>query len=411
MTSSSRPPSADRRGGAAVHPVAIGLAVAVAVVFVAGTFAGQLDHLQGDWEAFDRAAGRAIGGDWRSAYTISRTESLPFLYPPYVLWFLLPLAALPRVWSFAAVLAASITATAAAIGLVVRLLPRVDTRRLLFAVAVTASFGPVYQMIRYGQLSPLYLAVFAAVAWACQRGRPTVAGFLVAVLAVKPNLLLPVVAVLVAARAWPILRAASVGIVALVASTLPFGFGPWAGFLDAVAFVGNVERTSTLNPGIQVTMLAALRVAFGGGAASVATTLLWVGASVVLGVALLRHWWRAPVLDLRCWATVVLFVVAANPRLYFYDAIVLVLPALAWWLDPGDDTATRRRVTATVLVATWVAGCVVGPLMALLPAVGPLTALWLALELGRGHGRGGSPGPGSDEPVSSSRSGSATTST
>lgn len=395
-----------RPAGFRAGDIALVLVAIVAMVFVAGTVATQVAHLQGDWQAFDRAATRAVSGDRSSVYLESRTESLPFLYPPYTLWLLLPLAALPELASYLVVMAASVVAVVASFAITCRVArpadtPAQDGRRIALAAGVVASFGPVYQMVRYGQLSPLYLLAFTIAAWAGERRRPFLAGCAIATLAVKPNLLVPVVVLLFAARAWPTLRGVGVGVTVLVGSTLPFGAGPWLGFLDAVRFVGTVERTSTLNPGMQVTLMAALRVLCSGGAATRATAMAWAVTVAVLGIGVLRRWWRASTPDPTCWGLAVLFVVAANPRLYFYDAIVLVLPALLWWLrDQSPGAPPRRGLVGALLGAIWVAGCVLGPATALLPAVGPLAALWLLAELGGLR----------SARVSSSRSGSATTS-
>jgi hypothetical protein len=145
----------------------------------------------------------------------------------------------------------------------------------------------------------------------------------------------------------------------------------------------------------QVTLLSLWRTLVSAGTASGASTALWLGSSAVVLAVVAAAWRRLPAVaataPLRWWGTVVLLAVALNVRLYFYDALLLVVPAAGWYLE-RDRYASRRR--------WWACGAMLGgaflalyPVMVDVPGgvlVGGLTAVWAMLEavdlarLGRG---------------------------
>jgi hypothetical protein len=84
---------------------------------------------------------------------------------------------------------------------------------------------------------------------------------------------------------------------------------------------------------------------------------------------------------LRLFGSAALAVVAVSPRLYFYDALVLAVPAAAWYLC-RDGYASRwvRRLQGGCLAGVTTAGVLFFPWPVAVTAVGPLAAAWAVLE-------------------------------
>jgi hypothetical protein len=216
------------------------------------------------------------------------------------------------------------------------------------------------------------------------RDRPMVSGLALSALLLKPNLAIFFVAYLLWRRARRAIVGFVTGGVILVASTAPFGIGPWRGFADALRWVAHNEGHTTV-ANAQVTLLSLLRALLHHGTTGTAATVLWLTASLLLLAVVASLWRRGPAMTaavpLRWWGTIVLLAVALNVRLYFYDALILVVPAAGWYLERASYSSRRRW---------WASGmAVAGSFVALYPvmvdrptgvAVGGFATLWLLTE-------------------------------
>lgn len=145
---------------------------------------------------------------------------MAFLYPPIDAWLALPLAAVPCltaywIWawlSLAMLIAAALLAA-----------PRAWELKVLFALSALA-FLPTYTVFAAGQLSPLVLLALVLAWRSMSAGRETVAGILLAVLLLKPQLALLVpITVLVAGHHRAFLAWAVTTAILLVASVVSLG--------------------------------------------------------------------------------------------------------------------------------------------------------------------------------------------
>lgn len=384
-------PGAPGPGPRRLIPACCGLfSVFLVLWFVSARSAPQL--LERDWVAFDRAASRVVQGRFAEAYRASATEQFPFLYPPYALWITAPLALLGRVGSYLLVLATGLAGLAAAGWGLDRLVPA--SRRAVGAVvAVSLVSGSFLLVVITGQNTAVYVgAILVGMVWrdrARSAGSPAgsrAAGAAWAVLLVKPNIAALFVVYLVARRERRSLEGFAAATAVALASTIPMGWAAWQGFLDGLALVGRIVSV-TQNWYGQVTVLAAFRVTLDPLGAGWAARPLWLLACAPLGLYALLTWWRARPAEglgeLRLVGSVCLLAVAANPRLYFYDALLLLVPAAAWFLARGSAAqgpGTRRVIGACVVVA-FLAGFAEFGALPISPAIGVAAWVWAAVEL------------------------------
>src|SRR5689334_20475925 len=125
----------------------------------------------------------------------------PMVYPPAYYLAVSPLAALPyrvAAWAWTAAMlgcfAATIGALAIALGADPSLAPRVPTPPALRRIAAVAAlplavtFTPFAENLVSGQKGTLWLLIFTLAFVALRWGRPTIAGLVLGLLALKPQL-------------------------------------------------------------------------------------------------------------------------------------------------------------------------------------------------------------------------------
>jgi hypothetical protein len=132
----------------------------------------------------------------------------------------------------------------------------------------------------------------------------------------------------------------------LVALSLPLGLGLWADFAASARGYGLLVAEAY--PAFKLlTVHAALR-SFGWPAGP--------GALLLGGLALAAAatvWWRdrrSPEPGDRV-AAAVLLTICANAYTNFYDGLLLLVPAAAWWFDRSDGP--RSRVIGACLAGSW----------------------------------------------------------
>ena len=355
--------------------------------------------LHRDWVAFDNAGWRALGGDWSVVYTASAEERWPYLYPPIALPLSLPLGVLPYWPSYLVCATSALGAMWWSCRRFHELVGDQAGRYLVFCAALLAA-PTTTQVIVTGQYSWLYLLSLAALAAYGGGGAhgelgPNLidqrrAGVWLVLLALKPNLAIFVALFLVVRGQWTLLARWFSAVVALVVVTAPFSLGAWSAFVDAVAAVAQRQEAGQAPVDKQITLLAFLRVLSGNLSASRWVWLLWgclVTPLVVLAcVVWYRHRHPGPAGALRRGmlrqvGLLALVMVAVNPRLYFYDGLVVAVAAAGWYLD-RDSYVSRawRRVGGVCLLATVVVSAVFFYRPGIGTAFGGFAAVWALAE-------------------------------
>lgn len=339
--------------------------------------------LDRDWQAFDRAADRAARAEWAEVYRASAREKFGFLYPPYAIWFTLPLALVPSELSYFVILAASVVMIGVA-GLLFGRLPGATSSAARTIVLVTLASGTWMQVAITGQNSAAYVLVLAAALVAEQEDHPRWAGVSLALLLIKPNLVVASVVFAACRRQRHVVEGFLAGGLVLAGSTLLMGSGVWGPFREALRYVDGLERVPQSAHG-QVTLLAALRVGlrpFGGFDLA---KPVWAVCALAIAVVVGRVWlggaaMRGP-LALRAAGTAVLVTVALNVRLYFYDALILAVPAALWYLYRSSYGSPRRWATIGICIAVaFVAGFSEFGALPTSPLIGVASVVWLLAE-------------------------------
>jgi hypothetical protein len=170
----------------------------------------------------------------------------------------------------------------------------------------------------------------------------------------------------------------------LCALTLPLGFQLWADFLGVS--VGHSFALAGYETQKLITVKAFLEGTIGKGDL---TLSLWaITATALVVTAVLA--WRAPGPPLRRLGIGVLLIVSANPYAFFYDALVLAVPATVWWAERDRWSRTPWLVVGALLAVMWcweqwlyswgavamAAGIWWRPPVSV---VGPASAIWLVL--------------------------------
>ena len=203
-----------------------------------------------DFLAFQAAAQLIVHGNPGHLYdaaTISALERgviptpvgaagyMPYLTPPLGAVIQAPLGAISEPAARFVWLALSVPLAAACCGLATAGLA--GRARVVAALCLLSTF-PFFQALVEGQWSPVMLAGCLLALAAARGGRPGWAGAGLAVLALKPPLLVPVIVVLLLTRGWRTLLTLAVVLVGVVVVTMPFtGVGAdldYAGFLVGV---------------------------------------------------------------------------------------------------------------------------------------------------------------------------------
>jgi hypothetical protein len=341
------------------------------------------DLIWRDWVSFDQAGWRALGGDWSSVYVASASEQFPYLYPPFAIVAALPLGLLPFWPSYVLTVAALLAGIGWSCRRLGEVLGRDDGRWSVFCAALLCA-PTTLQVIITGQYSWIYLMSLCGLAAGLHHRDDRCAGRSLALLCLKPNLALVVVPLLVIRRRWAVLRQAGRTTFLVVAATLPFTLLAWGDFLNAVRGVAERQELGDAPIEKQVTLLAFLRVVTGRFDGSSAIWLVWFVLAGTGALLVAWTWWRAgpEISALRLTGLAALAMVALSPRLYFYDALVLAVPAAVWYLD-RDRFECRwiRRLEGACIAAIVVATFVFFPHPAVVTAVGPLALAWMALEV------------------------------
>lgn len=400
--------TSDERSDAAGHPVprshrwarrlAIVTTGVLAFMMIAWVLSDPVENLSTDWTAFDRAADRLFdGGDLYRPYD-AEAEPLPYLYPPYALWLVLPLAAFGFSGSF--VLSALLSAGSLVAG--VLLMSRAGDGEVdrTTGVVMGLASGAALSSVLIGQYSGLYALAIGAATRAYTTERRWLAGALLALLWIKPNLAIAVPVALVWSRSWRMLTGFSVATTTLFASSLAFGVGRWDGFVSNAQMMAELQEDGVVPFRKMVTLLGSAQTALDVRSLEPALIVFWLGTTALLGLAVLRLW-RADELarsPIRAFGALALFVVAANPRLYFYDATLVVVGVLGVWIaSQTDGRPERRRLVSIAAALAWFSlwG---GVFVSLNVLVGPMAALVLALAATDSRGPSG-PLERSDRPM------------
>jgi len=326
-------------------------------------------------------------------FTPSPSVANAFLNPAPAAFVLIPLTGLPRAVGLGIFLAATLTCTVTAATLIYRRIVDVvspQRMRLVLTIVTAASF-PAGMTLALGQWDPfIFLAETVAIVLLATKRSSIVAGMLLSVVLLKPQLgyLIPVA--LIASASWRVLWGMAGGAAMWAAAS-------WLILGEHVLdwprlIVGNDSATTIQTLGLP---------GFAGMIARSAQASVVAWAVLSFGAAALAVRWRTRLRSDRA-AAVVLGIAASlliSPHLWSDDLLLLALP-LAWWARTQPRAAL---CAALALSAAWGVDVAIGPLtgphletLVMVVVIAGLTASWLrapydAAFRSLGHARGVAP--------------------
>jgi len=346
----------------------------VIVVLNAGVIEG--DSRQDDFVAFWAAAKLAIAGDPISAFDqdiLRRAQLLPpgappsdffWRYPPAFHLLIAPLGLLP--YSAAWLLFNLISLTAFSVALWRRATPVPMGHNLIF-------FAPVV-LITFvlGQASLLWAAALVAALAALERDRPVIAGLLIAMLSLKPQLGILIPFALAAGGHWRVILWSGIWVfIVHGAATVVVGLEYWVEFFDGISRAAEGLEHGETPRGRMVSFYAFLR--FLGMAHALSLACQWL-VSALLAAGLFVLWRRPKVgLDLKA-AALCIAIPLATPYSFTYE-LTLSVPAVIFMVRSGIGGTVFDRVMLATLILGPAAAWVFGSVIPLIPLFAPLLLL------------------------------------
>lgn len=335
----------------------------LALVLVSLQGRGIPEALETDWTSFDTAASRFFAGEEVYQPWHADLEPLPYLYPPFALWIALPLASVGFVGSW--VLSATLALSSFLGGMLFLvkvakrgsgdLFDEKGARTGLIAAALT---GTVINGVIIGQYSGLYVLSVGLGLWLLSLERKVLAGLAFALLLLKPNIGVPMLIIVLWARQWRVAAGFGLGSLLALAASIPFGLDQWARFVSNVQNMADLQSAGFVPARKMVTFLGAVEETFGLAGDSRIAIGLWLVFTLATGLATLtvftpKEFAISPQRAFAIWS---IFVVVANPRMFFYDGALVVFGVVALWTLPEGVLGERsRRLLPAFAAAMWFA--------------------------------------------------------
>jgi hypothetical protein len=311
------------------------------------------------------------------------------VYPPQVALMFAPIALLP--YEIAAALWTCITVCGyvAVIALVWRHFRR-ELPDLVLVAAAAIVFPPFWHVVLFGQNSVLILVVFF-LAWRALENRQSfLAGTIFGLLAIKPQLAIPLVVVVLICREWAMLGGIAVSLaVQALSVAVVFGNGILGDYARQVSVI--VSAADQLEPLLYKSMSLRTLTRL---APAVFGLPAWLVLISLVLVATARAWISAVPVHVRV-GIVALAAVLVSPHLIVYDALLLALPLL-WcgaWVEAGRGPARRPFWLAVygLFLGLWLmmpAAVAIGPAAATVSTLaGVLILFWIFLIIVRSVNR------------------------
>jgi alpha-1,2-mannosyltransferase len=347
----------------------------------------------GDWHHLKTVADHFVAGDWSRLYAVGEQALNPnyfWRYPPFALYLVAPLAWLPEMYAYSVLVGIEIVALGISLWLLRRLEPFRDMRAEWFlAIALSA---PMLSTIVTGQSSALIMLCIVGAASLWTRGEVTRACAVLGLLAIKPNWGIVFGLMAIVLGEWKGAAVMAGVAVLLCVLSLPLGLQLWKDFFGIS--VGHSLALAGYEPQKLITLRGFLEGTLGKGDL---TLTLWAIAAAALVVAAVLAW-RAPGSPLRHLGIGVLVAVAANPYAFFYDAVVLAIPATVWWAERDRWSRKPWLIAGGLIALMWcsehwlyswgvLAGSAGVQWRPRVSIVGLATAIWLVLAAGQAKQR------------------------
>ncbi|WP_150524663.1 glycosyltransferase family 87 protein [Roseibium sediminis] len=235
-----------------------------------------------------------------------------------------------------------------------------------FIALMLCAFPPVMNCVFHGQ-NAMFLAALLGFALLCLRqGHAVIAGILIGLMTVKPQLGVLIPIALLADRRWITILSAGVTTLALAGlSYLVFGQETWLAFIEQIPMAGQTLQEGWVPWEKMISFYAGLRTM---GVAHAPAQILQ--GLVAIGAGILVFWaWRSSASYADKVMVLVPFSLLATPFALSYDLTLLVVP-IAFWLAETEKQGARPYEKSLLVI------CV------LLTAAGSSATKWTGVPVG-----------------------------
>jgi hypothetical protein len=289
-------------------------------------------------------------GPQHEIITLPDGHVLPYLNPPFFAGALAPLTRLGFDRAYQAWVVLTLGVLVVTCYLLWQTAAPLDRRWRALIIVGFVTLNPLAYSVRQGQFSLILVAALASAYLLLRDGKDRRAGVALAVLLIKPELLVPAAIMLAVARRWrvfetllPLTAAAVVASIAIVGIPEALRYPRYVHDIAGTAGVGTFTAGMFGWNGL-------LGSTFGD--AHAGEELLAHVPLTLASLALVAYAWRrrpaAEPAFARCWFMMVAGTLLADPHLYFQDVIIVVPAAV------GVVATMRQQVVgAGALVAGW----------------------------------------------------------
>lgn len=267
-----------------------------------------------------------------------KSEKYAWFYPPTFHALVKPLAALDYKPAFALFM----TATFLLYILAVRRLARPHS---VFLPA--AAFPAVLVNLIYGQ-NAFLTAGLVILAFANLYSRPVLAGVLIGLLVIKPQMAVLLPLLLICGRHWQTFLAAAItATLVCILSTWSIGLDAWPAFFQSLSDAREYLETGKLRWGQMISIFADVKQLGGSTILAYSLHIAWAGMLLALCVF---TWLRTRDLALRA-TTFVLATLHFSPYMYDYELVWMALPLIL--LGIRGSQSGWLRFERELLLITW----------------------------------------------------------
>jgi hypothetical protein len=164
-----------------------------------------------------------------------RERGLSILSPPFAIVYLVPLLLIPLSSLYITWLSVSLTATLAGIFFLKRFF-QLNLIAVFWLCGATALFGPWYEAVRIGQITPFLFLAFASAICALKKERYLIAALALSTFVLKPHEILPFIVYLIGAKRYRIVFILAIVIViSILISLTATGINGYTNYLNVFA--------------------------------------------------------------------------------------------------------------------------------------------------------------------------------
>ncbi len=319
-----------------------------------------------DWRLFYDTASLLLADRIDEIYP-GITPDLPFFYPPFFVWQVLPLGLVPRAMAYGSVVLAMLLATALALWALRAALDS-DLRPIDSWIWFVLSSAGWTWMIVVGHISAWYLMLLSVALLLWARDWPILAGVTLSLTLTKPHYALVILLFAALARSWRIVTGAIIGAALLVMSTYPLGWAAWTAWAAQTGTAASASFDGT-TAWKQITLRSFWVACFG--TAQGRATAFWLATAAPAVVLAMQAAWRSrqnPDRLPRVLGLAVLVALACGPYAFHYDGLLLAVDgnrklyliepdpagfkplASAELLEPGNNWAPIALVDGKLLI-------------------------------------------------------------